>query len=327
MKAAGIIRIIVGLVLAVLLTAILVVLLTGQNIFSRLGWNGGWVNNLVDRAVYTYGGVNEDTNEIIVSEQASIPAASIQKIKIDWVSGSVTLRVGTGNDITISESSYRTLNENQKMRYSVSADGTLKINFCNDLDNIFNWFELDANMPAKTLVVEVPASLMGTLKALDIDVVSANVDLSGVYGMDTNIESVSGEITCTDVSVNELDLSATSGTITCENAKAQKLDLNNVSGGSRAEGEFSEIDVETVSGDVRLGLPTVPAKINVDSVSGGITIALPETAGFTARLDTVSGSISCALPGTIGSDLVVVGDGNADYRFGTVSGNLRIEKN
>ncbi len=327
MKAAGIIRIIVGLVLAVLLTAILVVLLTGQNVFSRLGWNGGWINNLVNRTVYTSGGVNDDTNEIVVSDQANIPAASIQKIKIDWVSGSVTLRVGSGSDITLSESSYRTLRESQKMRYSVSSDGMLKINFCDDLDNIFNWFDLDSNMPAKTLVVEVPASLVGKLKDLNIDVVSAEVDLSGIYGEETEVNSVSGEITCSDVAVNKLSLGSTSGALVCENAKAQMLNLNNVSGSIRAEGEFAEIDVETVSGEVRLNLSTVPDKIDVDGVSGSITIALPETAGFAARLDTVSGSISCDLPGTIGSDLVVVGDGSADYRFGTVSGSLHIKKN
>ena len=327
MRAAGIIRIIVGLVLAVLLTAILVVLLTGQNVFGRLGWNGGWINNLVDRAVYTSGGVNDDTNEIVVSEQASVPAASVQKIKIDWVSGNVELRVGSGSDVTFSESAYRNLSERQKMRYSVSSDGTLKINFCDDLDNIFNWFDLDANMPSKTLVVEVPASLAGSLKEINIDAVSAGIDLSGVYGAETDIETVSGEIHCADVSVEKLDLGSTSGAIVCENAQAQKLNLNNVSGSVVAAGEFAEIDVETVSGSVRLDLSTAPNKINVDGVSGSITVALPETAGFAARLDSVSGSISCDLPGTVGSDLVVVGDGSADYRFGTVSGSLHIKKN
>ena len=327
MRAAGIIRIIVGLVIAVLLTAILIVLLTGHNIFSNLGWNGGWINRLVDRTVYTSGGVNEDTNEIVVSDQASVPAANIQRIKIDWVSGSVELRVGSGNDITFSESSYRTLSERQKMRYSVSADGTLKINFCDDLDNIFNWFDLDANMPSKSLVVEVPASLAGTLKDLEVDVVSANVDLSGVYGTETDIESVSGEIKCTDVATQKLDLSSTSGSLICENAKAQELNLNNVSGSIRADGEFDQVDLETVSGSVRLGCATAPSKISVDGVSGSITVALPETAQFIAKLDSVSGSISCDFPGTLGSDMVVVGDGSANYRFGTVSGSLRIEKN
>ena len=327
MRAAGIIRIIVGLVIAVLLTAILVVLLTGNNIFSNLGWNGGWINNMIDRTVYTSGGINEDTNEIVVSEQATIPAASIQKIKVDWVSGSVELRVGSGSDITLSESSYRNLTDRQKMRYSVSDDGTLKINFCDDLDNIFNWFELDANMPAKTLVVEVPASLAGALQEVNIDVVSASVDLSGVYGTDTEINTVSGAINCTDISVEKLSLGSTSGSIVIENTKAEQLNLNNVSGSMRAEGEFAEIDAETVSGSARLSCATAPSKISVDGVSGSVTVALPETAGFTAKLDSVSGSISCDFPGTLGSDMVVVGDGSANYRFGTVSGSLKIEKN
>ncbi|MCE5187762.1 MAG: DUF4097 domain-containing protein [Eubacteriales bacterium] len=327
MRAAGIIRIIVGLVLAVLLTAILVVLLTGQNIFGRLGWNGGWINNLIDRAVYTSGGMNEDTNEIIASEQASVPADSIRKIKIDWVAGNVEIRLGTGSEITFSESSYRNLTERQKMRYSVSSEGTLKINFCEDLDNVFDWFSVDSNMPAKTLVMEIPSSLLGQLTNLEIDTVSAEIDLSGVYGTETDLETVSGGINCTDIAADRLDISSTSGSIVCENAKAQKLDLGNISGSIRAEGEFVEIDAETVSGSMRLGCATVPSKIDADGVSGSVTVALPESAGFTARLDTVSGSFTCEFPGTMGSDLVVVGDGSANYRFNTVSGSLQIEKN
>ena len=58
MKAAGIIRIIVGLVIAVLLTAILVALLTGHNIFSRFGAEGNWVNRFVNGVTYYSGGVN-----------------------------------------------------------------------------------------------------------------------------------------------------------------------------------------------------------------------------------------------------------------------------
>lgn len=327
MRAAGIIRIIVGLVLAALLTAILVVLLTGQNIFSGLGWNGGWINHLVDRAVYTSGGVNNDTNEIVVSEQASVPADSIQKINIDWVAGSVELRVGSGSEITFSESSYRNLTDRQKMRYSVSNDGVLKVNFCEDLDNIFDWFNVDSNMPAKTLVMEVPASLIGTLREIEINTVSASIDLSGVYGAETDLETVSGGINCADIAADQLDLSSTSGSIVCENAKAQKLELSNVSGSMRADGEFGQIDAESVSGSTRLGCAVAPAKIDVDGVSGSISVSLPDNAGFTARLDSVSGSISCDFEGKLGSDMVVVGDGSAEYRFNTVSGSLQINKN
>jgi len=326
MRIAGIIRIIVGLVIAVLLTAILVVLLTGNNIFARLGWNGGWISRFVDRATYTSSGVNADTGETVVSDQASVSADAIDQIKIDWVAGNVELRVGSGSEIVFYETSYRTLTDRQKMRYSVSSSGTLQIRFCEDLDNIFDWFNVDSNMPSKTLTIEVPASLIGSLSKLEIDTVSAGIDVSGVYGTQTDLETVSGGIDCADIAVDKLDLSSTSGSIACENTRARKLDLDNVSGSIRAEGEFEEIDSESVSGSTRLSCATAPSKIDVDGVSGSITVSLPDSAEFTAKLDSVSGSISCDFAGTLGQDMVVVGDGSANYRFNTVSGSLHIEK-
>lgn len=327
MRTAGIIRIIVGLVIAVLLTAILVVLLTGNNLFARVGLDNGWVDRVLNRTTYNSGGVNADSGETIVSDEARVDASNIQKIKIDWVAGDVNLRVGSGDAIVFSETSYRALTDQQKMRYTLSDSGILQIHFCDNLDNIFNWFTVDANMPAKTLTLEVPASLLGKLAGLEVDSVSANIDLLGVYGAKTELSSVSGEIRCADVSADELDLSSTSGAIVAENCAAGSLDIENVSGSIRAAGEYARIDAETVSGNIVLSLATVPDKIDVDGVSGSITVSLPENAGFTAELDTVSGSLSCAFSGTLGSDRVVVGDGKASFRFNTVSGSLNIEKN
>ena len=327
MKAAGIIRIIVGLVIAVLLTAILVVLLTGNNIFSQLGWNNGWMDRYLDRTTYSSGGVNADSNEVIVSDEAHVSASEIQKIKIDWVAGSVNLRVGTGSDIVFSETSYRSLTDRQKMRYTVSDSGTLEIHFCEDLESIFNWFSLDANMPAKTLTMEVPASLMAQLEKLEVESVSANIDLSGVYGTKVDLSTVSGEIRCADIATQEVELSTTSGAIICENTTADAIEVDNVSGSIRVEGEYKQVKADTVSGEIKFALASLPDSIKANSVSGNITLALPEGASFTAKLDTVSGSLSCAFAGTLGSDLVIVGDGKAEYRFSTVSGNLAIEKN
>ncbi len=327
MKAAGIIRIIVGLVIAVLLTAILVVLLTGNNIFSRFGWNNGWVDRFLDRTTYSSGGVNADSNEVVVSDEARVPASDIQKIKVDWTSGSVNVRVGTGSDIVFSESSYRSLTDRQKMRYSVSDSGVLEIHFCEDFESFFGWFNVDASMPAKTLTLEVPASLLGQMTDFDIETVSANIDLSGVYGTKVDLSSVSGEIRCADIATQEVELSTTSGAIVCENTTADAIEVDNVSGSIRVEGEYKQVKADTVSGEIKIALASLPDSIKANSVSGNIKLALPEGASFTAKLDTVSGSLSCAFAGTLGSDLVVVGDGKAEYRFSTVSGNLAIEKN
>jgi lia operon protein LiaG len=327
MRAAGIIRIIVGLVIAVLLTAILVVLLTGNNIFSNLGWDGGWIGRIVDRATYTSGGMDLDSDEVIVSDQASVPASSISKIKISWVAGSVNLRVGSGEDIVFSEASYRTLTDRQKMRYTVTDSGELRIEFCEDLENIFDWFSLDANMPAKTLTLEVPASLIGLLTDVNVETVSAEIDLSGVYGTKTDLSTVSGGIRCADILTDELELDSTSGGIVCENCTSDMLKLNNVSGSMRVEGEYNKVKADTVSGSMMISSAKQPESIDVDGVSGSVTIALPEGSNFTARLDSVSGSVSCEFPGTIGDDMVVVGSGGAVYHINTVSGSLKIEKN
>ena len=327
MKVAGIIRIVVGLVLAVLLTAILVVLLTGQNIFTRLGWDGGWLNNFVDRAAYTSGGVNTDANSTVVSDQATVPANQVQKIKIDWVSGNIKFIVGTSSDIVFYESSYRDLTDAQKMRYAISSSGTLQIRYCQNLDNIFNWFSLDQNMPSKDLVVEVPAALIGTLQDIEIDAVSAAVELNGVYGKEIEVDTVSGRIYCVNIDVNDLEVDSTSGAIVCEDSSADSVSVDNVSGSIQLSGTFDKIDVDTVSGETKLNCVTIPSRIEADGVSGSISISLPENAGFTASLDSISGSISSDFPGMIGEDRITVGDGSANFRVNTVSGSLHINKN
>jgi len=329
MRTAGIIRIVVGLVIAVILTAVLLAGLFGQSLFQRLGWNSAGIRSWFfnDSPVITSSGVNTDGGESSVTDTASVPAADVREIKIDWVSGSIDVRVGTGDDVTFYETSSRTLTDAQKMRYSLSTSGVLQISFREDVDNIFNWFSVDSNMPSKALVVEVPASLAGQLDKLDIDNVSARIEVNGVCGDKTGIDSVSGQISCVDLTCDELELSSTSGSIDCENCTADQIELNNVSGSMRVEGDFRDVQVETVSGSAKIESRTAPDAISGDSVSGKITVILPEGAGFTAKLDTVSGSLNCEFPGTLSDKKIVSGDGSGDYRFNSVSGGISIEMN
>jgi hypothetical protein len=327
MRTAGIIRIVIGLVIAVLLTAILLAGLFGQGLFQRLGWNAsgirGWLFN--DMPVISSSGINSESGESTVTDTASVSAADVREIKIDWVAGSIDIRVGTGDDVVFYETANRTLTDAQKMRYSLSTSGVLQISFREDIENIFNWFSVDSSMPSKALVIEVPAALAGQLDELDIDNVSSRIEINSVYGDKTQINSVSGAITCVDVTCDELTLSSTSGSITCENCTADKLRLNNVSGTMHAEGNFTDVQIETVSGNATVESSTAPEEIDGDSVSGKITLILPEGAGFTAKLDSVSGSLSCEFPGTLSDKKIVSGDGSGDYSFNSVSGGISIE--
>lgn len=327
MRTAGIIRIIIGLVIAVLLTALLVVMLTGRNAIDVFGLENTWIGRIANRNVYMSGGVNSDTNEIVVSEEARVSADGIKKIQIDWVAGEVNIRVGSSDEIVFSETSYGSLEDWQKMRYSVSDSGTLQIRFYDNQGSNFNWFLENPTTPAKKLTMEVPSSLIGELANLTVDTVSSDIDVSDVYGERTDLSTVSGAILGKNLVPDKLAISSTSGSITTENCTADSLKLNEVSGSIRVDGMYQSIDADTVSGSVRLVCANVPDSIEVDTVSGSMTIVLPEDASFTAKLDSVSGSITCQFPGTIGDDKVVVGDGEASYRFNSVSGSLKIEKN
>lgn len=326
MRAGGIIRIIVGLVVAVVLTAFLVMAIGGQNLFERLGWNGNWSGFPFYYRSNTQTSIGDGST--IVSDTESIPAAEIKDIKIDWVAGSVEIRVGEGDEITFYETARKELTDAQKMRYTISASGQLRINYCADLDTIFNWFDnANYNMPSKALVMTIPASMLGSLDKLDVDVVSAKVIVDGVYGTKTDLSTVSGEINAKNLVCRELDLESTSGRIVTENCVADEVDANAVSGSIRLSGTFNDVDAENVSGDTTIICANVPNKIKADGVSGNVTLKLPENAGFTAKLDTVSGGLSCAFSGTMSDKMVVVGDGSASYRFNTVSGSIRIEQN
>lgn len=326
MRAGGIIRIIVGLVVAAVLTAFLVMALGGQNLFERLGWNGNW-----NGFPFYYSSNNQssiDDGSKIVSDTESIAASSVSQIKIDWVAGSVDIRVGEGDQITFYETANRALTDAQKMRYTLSSSGQLSIKYCADLENVFDWFNnANYNMPSKALVITVPASMIGSLDRLAIDVVSAEVTVDSVYGNETKINSVSGGIEALNLNCSTLDLESTSGRIATENCVAENVDVNAVSGNIRLSGTFNEVDTENVSGDTSITSTIAPEKINADGVSGNVTISLPSTAEFTAKLDSVSGGLSCSFPGTLSDKMVVVGNGSASYRFNTVSGSIRIEQN
>ena len=69
-----------------------------------------------------------------------------------------------------------------------------------------------------------------------------------------------------------------------------------------------------------------PKNVKVNSVSGNITLALPDDAGFVATLDSVSGDLTCELAGVVSKGCIVCGSGGAQYKFNSVSGDVRIEK-
>lgn len=190
---------------------------------------------------------------------------------------------------------------------------------------------------------------------LDIDSVSADVDVSGVAASRLSIESVSGEVSVA-AAPNELDVESVSGdlrlTVNSGDVEAQTVSGNIVLRG-RMSGEIStetvsgDIDVvvngesvrdlsaSTVSGNADLRTALAPrGEIKLESVSGDLVLVLPKNVSAQARGESFSGDLKATGakirkpehgPGSSFNTRYGSGDGEISIETFSGSAELRLE--
>ena len=287
MKRNAIARIVIWSLVAVLLTSLLVVgISSSPSSFFSGDWSLGTIGvTYKNSALYNVGG-GTVTDEF-------------QSIKVNWTNGKINIEAYDGEDTVISETEVE--EKENKLRWRVE-DGVLKIQ------------QMAAGMrfglkktPKKTLTVKIPSSAAEKLKSANTDSVSAEVNIIGVAASD------------------KIEIDTVSGGADLKNIRTEKLDIDTVSGSIKAAGEFTELESDSVSGDVTVSSATPLKKLDCDSTSGNIRLTIPKNSGFTLKADTVSGDISCGLPTVSESkNRRVCGDGSADFETDTVSGDLII---
>lgn len=209
----------------------------------------------------------------------------------------------------------------------------------------FSWGSSN-NMQDSTLDIRMPRQ-----GSLQVDVVSAMVDASGIAGRELRVETVSGKVKL-EAKVRELAVDSVSGNIEM-NGSADHAKLESVSGDVRLRatgGEFKfdtvsgDVDVElatyraitggTVSGDMRLrGSPARDARVEVETMSGDVNLDLPGDASgqlhaetFSGSLDTDFGKVAEPDHGPGRSLQSTMGDGAGRYHLETFSGDIEIRK-
>lgn len=196
--------------------------------------------------------------------------------------------------------------------------------------------------------------LMVPLRAdLEIDSVSAGVEVVGVAPRELSIDSVSGDVTAAGAP-GEVEVDTVSGDQHLT-LNSDDVDIESVSGDVRLGGRLGgSIDVETVSGRIEVDVlesgvrqltgATVSGDIRIDtalagngeialeSVSGDLDLSLPRDVSATVRGNSFSGDLEApgaevehARHGPGSNFRHRYGDGSGEISLETFSGNARIE--
>jgi DUF4097 and DUF4098 domain-containing protein YvlB len=196
------------------------------------------------------------------------------------------------------------------------------------------------------LVVRVPAA-----SSLAVSTVSADVETRGVTGR-MRLKTVSGEIVAEDVSADS-DVKSVSGDLRIETAAPITLRTSTVSGSAIVSDLAGEIESVTVSGNLAIELVAArgarlrstsgdarltgsiakDASVDAETVSGDLALRFAAPDGMTAEVETFSGTLENCF-GVKPQDVseyapgqrmnVVRGDGVAQVRVRTMSGNVRL---
>jgi len=254
-------------------------------------------------------------------------ANGVSSININWVAGDVTVIPYDGADVKITEFAQRELRNNEQMHVT-NNNGTLRINFRDRGNN-------RGRMPRKNLEVLVPQNLSKNLSDLTINSTSGSVEATGFETSSLRINTVSASIKMSDIVSSDITAGTTSGAINAESVRAGRINASSVSGVINisdanvssveasttsgvisVEGMLDTVNTSTISGGVSIRSSTVPSRIDSSSVSGGVNVYIPSDGEITVSHTAVSGRFS--------SDVPVIMQSNANYKFSSVSGNTNI---
>lgn len=186
--------------------------------------------------------------------------------------------------------------------------------------------------------------------SLDVESVSASVEVSAVEGARMSLNSVSGDIGMRgspgrlevstvsgaqrlDSASADIRMETVSGQIRLSGAAPQSLGAESVSGDIELQLEVAQgsVSAETVSGDVRLTASRLAGQIRVESMSGSVDLRLPgsssarlQASSFSGAIDSDAGEVERRRYGPGASLTHVLGNGDANVSVETFSGRIKI---
>jgi DUF4097 and DUF4098 domain-containing protein YvlB len=131
--------------------------------------------------------------------------------------------------------------------------------------------------------------------SLDVETVSADIDVQQMAGRKLEAQSVSGGIAVTASSPGSAEVESVSGDVVLR-ITTPKLEASTVSGDLRASGGLTgDVSIESVSGDLELGAQALD-RLDVSTVSGDARLRAALRPNAQVKGETLSGDLRLELP-------------------------------
>ena len=190
----------------------------------------------------------------------TIQTDGIDSLEIDWSSGAVTVKPHDGTEIVITEFAQRELNEEEKLRSSISG-ATLKIEITTGT--------ILQRLPGKRLEVLIPHGLNGELNLVSAKSSSGRLTMSDITAASINLTSSSGGITISNIQADTVILRSSSGSVNVTDVFAASIKSNASSGSHKIMGTFENADITGSSGSIRIESGSVISTLKANTTSGG----------------------------------------------------------
>ena len=152
------------------------------------------------------------------------------------------------------------------------------------------------------------------------------------YTGNINIDAVSADVDISNLDINNFQCKTVSGDLKIKSLGSDNLTLNTTSGEVNIMDFTGNLKADSVSGDINVRYRVFDNNIDIKTISGKVEIDLPQYAEFYLKTNTVSGEVVAKFPITIISFNKMkqlegtVGTGDNRIIIDTVSGDIYINK-
>ena len=155
---------------------------------------------------------------------ATFAATEVDDLSIDWLSDSVTIEVYDGEELVISETSDKAMNDSTTMYYYLNAKGTLNINYGKPGVHLKR-----ENCLNKHLLVRVPQTMR--LEDVEMNGLDHHLVMNGVRCESLELNTMANKVTLNECEVDNIEINSVISNVEATFSQMPKeMEMNNVSG-------------------------------------------------------------------------------------------------